>query len=285
MPIIEKDDKIYMTDDIYIHKVTSSIGINYPEHKHDFFEMVYIAKGKCVQTIDEERFYLHHGDMLLVNYNQSHSISGDSECEYIDILLKPEYINASLANSENAFALLNLSEFSEFSKMLDENKRQITFSGEERIALEGIINSIDKELGEKCPGFELVVRSLLNQLLISVFRKMSLKMEESITSVSERLLKYINLHCHEKLTLSFMACKCSYNPSYFSRIFKDYTGMNFTSYLRYVRIQKAAKMLTDTDKSVGDILYEVGYTDRTKFFSHFKSIMGQSPLSYRKSKK
>ena len=285
MSIIEKDDKIYMTDNIYLHKVSSSIGINYREHKHDFFEMVYIIKGKCVQTVDGENFYLRHGDMLLVNYNQSHSISGDSECKYVDILLKPQYINDSLANSENAFALLNLSEFCEFGKILDENQRKISFSGEERIELENIINFLDIELDEKKPGYELSVRSWFNLLLIMIFRKMSLKMEENVASVSERLLGYINHHCHEKLTLKSISDMCSYNPSYFSRIFKEYTGVNFTTYLKNVRIQKAAKLLVDSDKSVGDILYEVGYTDRTKFFSHFKSVMGQSPLCYRKSKK
>ena len=56
MSIIEKDDKIYMTDNIYLHKVSSSIGINYREHKHDFFEMVYIIKGNAFRPLMEKTF-------------------------------------------------------------------------------------------------------------------------------------------------------------------------------------------------------------------------------------
>ncbi|MBQ7901232.1 MAG: helix-turn-helix transcriptional regulator, partial [Clostridia bacterium] len=73
--------------------------------------------------------------------------------------------------------------------------------------------------------------------------------------------------------------------SYFSRIFKEYAGMTFTEYLKRVRIQKAAVMLTTTQHNITNIIYEVGYSDKTKFYSHFKALMGQSPLQYRKSKK
>ena len=114
---------------------------------------------------------------------------------------------------------------------------------------------------------------------------MSLDLEFSFDGISEKLLSYIELHCSEKLALESIAKMCSYAPAYFSRVFKNYTGQNFTSYLKKVRIEKAANLLLTTDTKITDIVYLVGYSDKTKFFSHYKSIMGTSPLKYRKSQK
>ena len=103
--------------------------------------------------------------------------------------------------------------------------------------------------------------------------------------MSEAVLKYIREHCGEKITLEEMAKRCLYNTSYFSRVFKDYTGENFIAYLRKKRINKAAELISNSDIMIKDIMCEVGYTESNKFFSDFKKIFGLTPLQYRKSKK
>ena len=82
-----------------------------------------------------------------------------------------------------------------------------------------------------------------------------------------------------------IADMCSYNHSYFSRIFKNHTGMTFTGYLKKARLNKAEGLLLNTDMSITDIIFESGYTDKTKFFSDFKKLKGETPFQYRKSKK
>ncbi len=282
---IEKNKKFFMQNDASVFSVRDKDNIDCSEHRHDFVEMVYMLKGRCVHIIDGVEYPTRRGDLIIINYNRTHAIVGGVNAEYANILMKPEYINSSLKNSENAFSLLMLSEFENFREVLDENKCKVTFLGEERTRIEDIINVIIEEMSQKNPGYELAIRSQFNLLIIMIFRKMSFDINHYFDGVSEKLLSYINQHCHEKLSLEDMAKMCSYNPSYFSRIFKENTGENFTSYLKKVRIKKAAELLTKTDRKVMDIIYEVGYSDRTKFFSHFKAIMGTSPNKYRKGKK
>lgn len=285
MSLIEKDNKYFMTDSAYVYTIKNAGEINIPEHKHDFVEMVYILKGKSVHYIDGKEYPVRHGDVLVINYNQTHSMINGADVDYINILMKPEYINKSLVNNENAFALLHLSEFESFSKILDENKCRITFGGEERNRIEEIIAVLIEEMEKKAPGYELAVRSGFNLLLIMIFRKMSLKLENSFDGISDELLLYIRQHCHEKLNLKDIAAVCAYNPSYFSRIFRESVGMTFTEYLKRARIEKAAALLKTTSLNITNIAYDVGYSDKTKFFSHFKALKGESPLKYRKSKK
>ena len=130
-------------------------------------------------------------------------------------------------------------------------------------------------------GRDLAMRCELNLILIMIFRKLSITLYEKFDGINESLLSYIDKHCHEKLTLEQISDMCSYNKSYFSRLFKKYTGMNFTSYISRVRIQKASKLLVEGDLNIEEIAVRVGYTDKTKFFKDFKSEFGKTPLQYR----
>jgi len=282
MSLFEKDNKFFISDNAYVFSVNNEKK-TFPEHKHDFVEMVYMLRGKCTHVVNGKDFPVCRGDMVIINYNQTHSIINTEEISYINILMKPEYISKSLVDQENAFALLHLTEFEDFRKILDENRCKVSFSGNERKQIEDAINAVITEMNQKNSGHELLIRSYLNILITMVFRKMSLELDSSFDGISEKLLSYINQHCHEKLSLNAVAGMCSYAPAYFSRLFKNFTGETFTSYLKKARIKKAADLILTTDKNITDIAYQVGYSDKTKFFSHFKSIVGVSPLKYRKT--
>lgn len=284
MSILHVENKYFMTNAVEIQKQR----LNCPQesHYHDFVEIIYMIRGKCTHTINDVEYPVSHGDMLIVNYNQMHSISGNPSAEYINILMKPEFISNNLTQPENAFSLLDLAEFEDFSKIVDESNCVISFSGEARSALETLIFSMKREIKEQAPGWELALRSSLNMLLITIFRKMALPMRHvGSGGINDELLGYIRAHCHEKLTLKKLAEYSYYNPAYFSRLFKQYTDMTLTEYLKTVRIEKACQLLIHTDARIADIFLEVGYSDKTKFFRDFKSIMEVSPLEYRKSKK
>lgn len=286
MPIIEKNNTFYMSENARIrHDVLECDAKPYHEHSHDFVEFVYMLRGRCTHTVDGIAYPMKRGDLLIVNYNQRHNRSGGDAAEYINILLKPEFISQSLADQDNAFALLNLTEFADFKKTLDETKCKVTFSGAERDTVESIIINLEQELKNAAPGYALSAHSWLNLLLVLIFRKMSLLLAENFDGVSDELLVYIKEHCGERLTLNDIANRCYYNPSYFSRTFRQFTGTSFTEYLKKVRIERAVHLLSTTSMKVADVCQEVGYTDKTKFFKHFRSLVGMTPLQLRKSKK
>jgi len=280
MGIQLRDGTYYLTTTAGIRHNTESHKCQ--EHSHDFIEMVYILRGKCVHTIDGKAYPAKKGDLLIINYDQKHSIAGGAG-EYINIFLKPEYLSENLAEQSNAFALLDLVEFSDFKKTLAEIKNMISFTGFEKTTVENLLANLENELQKKPAGYEISVRSWFHLLLVMVFRKMSAQLTERFNGITSELLIYIKTHCHEKLEMQDIAAKCNYNPSYFSRIFREFTGVSFTEYLKQMRIEKAALLLANTAMQVLDICYEVGYSDKTKFFCHFKEIHGQTPLAYRKN--
>lgn len=82
MPIIEKNNKFYMSDNVQIMHQSKLPGeIAYHKHYHDFVELVYTLKGKCVHNVDGTDYSVKHGDLIFINYGKSHSILGSGSVE------------------------------------------------------------------------------------------------------------------------------------------------------------------------------------------------------------
>ncbi len=279
MKIKFTDGKFYMDESLIIEKQQLLCPIE--RHTHEFIEIVYILKGRCIQKIDDVEYPANGGDLFFINYNHSHQVTGEKNCEFINILLKPEFINKSLIDSRNAFSLLELTSFEEFCGKTEQNKCMVSFSGSEVKNIEAIINILWKEFRENQPGYMFAIQSGLNLLLVQIFRKLSFPFKVSQREISEELLRNIKDHSSEKLSMKEIANANYYNPSYFSRLFKKYTGKSFTQYLKEARIEHACQLLETTDMRINDISAEVGYGDKTKFYKHFRQINNLSPHEYK----
>jgi two-component system response regulator YesN len=104
-------------------------------------------------------------------------------------------------------------------------------------------------------------------------------------SVIERAKKYILDNYSEELRLETVAREVHLSPTYFSALFKKMTGCSFAKYLTRVRIAKAKELLENTDISVTDIAFQVGFNDPAYFASIFRREFGLTPLAYRKLKR
>ena len=103
------------------------------------------------------------------------------------------------------------------------------------------------------------------------------------------LKDYIDENPGSDLSLSALASKCFYNPSYFSRTFKKKFGTSPTEYIRTKRIERAKTLLREEDTPVEVIISRVGFSDRSSFYHAFAAQTGMTPAEYRnegrKSKK
>lgn len=278
------NSKYYFDEGFMIERVRCPACTTVPIHSHDFVEIVYICSGNGNQTVKNNTYSISKGDVLFMNYGSTHSFCSHEGFEYVNILIKPEYISQNLCGIENAFALLSLSEFKEFNQTINTARCFMHFSKQERSHIETLIELMEKESANPSSGSQLVLRSSLDILLTTIFRKMSLPMNEKMHLDSE-LLQYIKDNCGEALTLKKVSAMCFYNSSYFSRAFKKYTGIGFTTYLTQCRMERARELLIDTDLRIDDIIEKCGFTDHSRFFRVFAVYAGCSPLQYRKSKK
>lgn len=250
------------------------------EHTHDFIEFVYMLSGKSVHTVDGVEYPMNRGDLLIINYNQIHSFNGEKSARFCNILIKPAFLDRSLSQSEDLFLLFDIPQYIEFRDFINDKCNYICFSPEEKNCFEYMLLLLHKELEELPLGYKLTTQAGVDFLLTMIFRKMSIS-QKNFKNGFKLILEYINENYSQNISAVELARMCHYNPSYFSRIFKKYTGVTFSEYLKKVRIENACKLIERSNESINSIYPKVGYTNKTKFYKHFRELLNTTPLKYK----
>lgn len=99
--------------------------------------------------------------------------------------------------------------------------------------------------------------------------------------VVTRAKEYIREHTSEELSLGQVARAVNTSASYFCRLFKKATGINYSQYLSRVRLEKAKQLLVNRNLRVSEVAFQVGFQSLTHFNRVFKKLLGQSPTEYR----
>ena len=93
--------------------------------------------------------------------------------------------------------------------------------------------------------------------------------------------RFIRETLTRKMSLGEIAGIAGLSAPYFSTIFKDEMGENLSRYINRLRVEKASRMLLETNLSLSDISSECCFEDQSWFSKIFKSFTGTSPGKYR----
>jgi two-component system response regulator YesN len=125
------------------------------------------------------------------------------------------------------------------------------------------------------------------ELIIKIFRKMNTDMPADQASrqsqIVEQALAYLKSNYQKHLSLDDFAAQVFLSKDYFSRLFRETTGVPISTYLKKVRIEEACKLLVNTDYTVDHIADLCGFSDTKNFYLNFKKHTGLTPKQYRQS--
>lgn len=93
---------------------------------------------------------------------------------------------------------------------------------------------------------------------------------------------YIANHTSECLNLEDLGKIVHLHPVYLSKLYKQETGENLSNYISFKRLEKAARLLIDSNLHVTDISHLVGYKKPQYFIKLFKDQYGITPYQYRR---
>ncbi|RJS93372.1 AraC family transcriptional regulator [Salinisphaera sp. Q1T1-3] len=97
----------------------------------------------------------------------------------------------------------------------------------------------------------------------------------------DAILRYLHGHFDRPLSMSRLAHWQDMTPSAFSRFFKRATGDTFVAFVRRMRIDRACALLVESEDTVADICFRVGYRNLSNFNRHFRALTGHTPTRYR----
>ena len=252
------------------------------EHLHEFIELVYILKGECTHYINGIPYIASRGDMLFINYGETHSFDVHSPMIAYNFLIKPEFISENLVNSETINDIF-LALLPESSRELQKSKTScVRFSGEDRLEIERISEKMYREVRDERPCFSLILNSYMKLILALLIRKLLQSSgDERPNILTTEILEYLDGNFTSPISAASLAEHCFYNPAYLGRVFKAVHGQSIKEYIRTKRMEYAMNLLKTTDLSIEEIYVKVGYSAKAQFYKNFKDYYGDSPKKFR----
>jgi AraC-like DNA-binding protein len=122
-----------------------------------------------------------------------------------------------------------------------------------------------------------VLNVMVEQMAEQIFSFQGVRHAAALRKVE----RYLQENYHRKITLKEVADMSGLSAPYFSTIFKEEMGENFSSYLNQLRVEAASRLLRETNKSLSEIAGACGFEDQSWFSKIFKSYTSLSPGKYR----
>jgi AraC-like DNA-binding protein len=134
----------------------------------------------------------------------------------------------------------------------------------------------------------LVSSYFLTLIMIELSQQFSVSsvLNDPCDTTSRRLAAitdWLQIHADENYTVKQIADKFNFNNDYLCRIFKKYTGMSVIKYINEIKMGKAKQLLRETDLSIKEISYMLGFGDNKYFMKIFKMYETLTPSEYRNS--
>lgn len=110
--------------------------------------------------------------------------------------------------------------------------------------------------------------------------------EDTKATYQERILRvllYIQNNLYEPLSLEELAKVACFSPYHFHRIFRGMVGETLAEHIRRLRLERAAQILQQSNRTVTDLAFETGYETVESFSRAFKDRFGTTPSDYKKS--
>jgi two-component system response regulator YesN len=95
-----------------------------------------------------------------------------------------------------------------------------------------------------------------------------------------KAIDFIQSHYAEQIQLGSAAEAAQVTPAYLSRLFSEHLKTNFIDYITDLRLEKSEKLFRESQKSIKEIAFEVGYQDPNYFSRIFRKARGLSPSEY-----
>jgi len=250
-------------------------------HFHSTFEIFYLMSGKREFFIKDRTVVIHEGDVIIIPPNILHRTTNTE---------MPAHERLIVNIHESSMALADGSGTDIFKPLFEQEYIIVRCALQERLAIEALAHRIVQEMQEKKPGFEMYAQTLVLQMLVICCRHIQVSVIEPLVSPSamhERIsevVRYINSHYMQELSLHLLAERFYVSPYYLSRFFREATGFTFVEYVNSVRIKEAKHLLERSAMKVNLIAKKVGFGSVTHFGRVFKIVTGHAPLYYRKGK-
>lgn len=257
---------------------------NHPLESHDFWEMVYVDKGKIIAYTGDKTSVLEEGQAIFHKPGESHSHTSNRE-------VANNMLVVSFTCNDECMDFFNDKIFT-----LDKTSKMLLslFINEAQNALVKIPNNYNfkgsLELSDEVFGSGQLMKFHFVEFLIKLIRGNAHATSNSIkTRLSDKsntidlIVTYMNDNIYNDINLEKLCNKFYLRKSRLSVLFKEFTGKSPMEYFTELKIKEAKQLLREDNLSVSQITFKLNYSSIHNFSRAFKKSTGFSPTGYKKS--
>ncbi len=255
--------------------------IDFPQHRHDYIEMIYMCSGQTVHKVNGRQIHLRQGELLLLSQSAVHEVAKAAQKDVaVNFIILPDFFSTTLSvlgeeetplrrflvdclcgiNSDPAYLHFQVSHVKPLQNLV-----------------ENLIYALLWETPHRRKVAQITMSALFLQLMGSVENLMTGDKEEAAFF---KVLRYVETE-YARGSLSELAEVLHYDVYWLSREIKRKTGKTYTQIVQEKRLAQAAFLLKNTDRNVSDISMAVGYENISYFHRIFFQTFGKSPKQYR----
>ena len=249
-------------------------------HSHAFYELVYITEGYCLHDSAGRMTLLMAGDLFIIPPGKKHRYMCNRDIKLYNCMFTMDaFVHAREQFKHLPGVNMLISE-------VQEHFLHTHLELQERMDFVHLLDGMCEEYTVRQPGWELMLASYGVNLLVKCGRIFQKHMvdgsdKRSYMGYVTQALKYIDEHYQEELSIREIAEYIGVSGDYFSRQFKQVTGIAPVEYLRRYRFARAMELLA-AGESVTDVSKQVGFRNLCHFSREFKNQLGVTPSQYRK---
>lgn len=239
-------------------------------HKHkQYFEIVFLTKGKGAHWIDGIRYEVKPPVLYFITQNQVHNWDLKSEPDGYVIIIKKAFIDKSL-DLELKILLSQLSGIS-------------CLPIKENLTVHRLFELLTEENTEETKSNFHIIEGLLKALLAKVLdiAGLDINRPSKKADLYQLFLGLLNNDHPIKSKVAYYADLLNTTPQNLNAACRKAVDLPATAILSEFIINEAKRLLLYTDKTVSEISFSLNFNDPSHFVKYFKRVTGQTPQAFR----
>ena len=256
--------------------------IHFPEHTHDYIEMVYMCSGKTTHIINGKTIDLCEGELLFLGQNakqEIHPASGNDIA--VNFIILPQFFNKTLEmlGAEET----PIKKFLIESLFKEENPGYLHFRVADVLPVQNLVENLLWTLINNTSNKRNINQTTMGLLFMQLLNhtdKLAYQSKEEAAIL--QIFEYIEKN-YKNGSLTEASKLLHYDFYWLSHEVKNQTGKTYTELLQDKRLSQAAYLLKSTKIGIDEISTAVGYENKSYFHRLFAKHFGMSPKKYRDS--
>ena len=287
------DRGIYMTDsqDVINSRKLLSDGklitlrphtrfIRFPEHYHDYVEVVYMCSGTTTHIVNGKTIRLQQGELLFLSQSARQEILRAEENDIaVNFVVLPEFFQEALSIiGEEATPLRRFL----LDCLFEQNSGPgyLLFQVSDDVQIQNLVENLICSLLYDTPNRRKVSQMTMTLLFLQLLGHTDKLAWDSQEGTILQVLRYVDDHYVDG-SLREAAALLHSDVSSLSREIRRKSGKTYTELVQEKRLNQAAFLLRSTDRKVEDIALAVGYENISYFHRIFRKEYGVSPRQFR----